>query len=399
MRPTFGAMDENTINPSSLPPRRELFTQPSARAVWAAICALEVALQWDVLRELQTRLAAPDLLPDARVARCVLALKEAADAVGRSPGEREYEELRTTTHRAAGWPSAHSVRRVLAGTWNECLARVALAAVADGDVIVVELGSSFTKEEVLDALQQCRHDLKRVPTLTEYLGWTKRAEVKRRPGRRPCSQGPFDRLFGGYFAAVSEAGMYDAKDGTWNGARTTRAGAYRQTDETLLAALREVAERIGRSPTTIEYGLEREIVRKESEDVGRLRTLPSYQAIHRRFGAWDAALVDAGLEPANGRHRKHDRPKGRPNLRRIPDETVRAALREAYAELGDPFTAAAYDTWQRKKTSEAEGVERLTNRYPSRYTVWTRYRSWAVAVADALKPPAEEADEDGDVAA
>ena len=252
---------------------------------------------------------------------------------------------------------------------------------------------------MLEALQQCRQDLKRVPTLTEYLGWTKRPEVKRRPGRRPCSQGPYDRLFGGYFAAVSAAGMYDAKDGTWNGARTTRAGAYRQTDETLLAALREVADRIGRSPTTIEYGLEREIVRKESEDAGRLRTLPSYQAIHRRFGSWDTALVEAGLEPANGRQRQRERPKGRPSLRRIPDETIRAALREAYAEVGDPFTAASYSAWQKRKVAEAEGVERLINRYPSRHTIWTRYPSWAAAVAEALKPaPGDDAEEDGELA-
>src|SRR5690348_144100 len=147
-------MDENTINPSSLPPRRELFTQPSARAVWAAICVLDIALQWEVLRELQARLAAPDLLPDARVARAVLALKEAADAVGGSPCESEYEELRTGDYRRAGWPSSHTVRRAIAGTWNECLARAGLEAVADGDVIVRELGSSFTQDEVKEALQE-----------------------------------------------------------------------------------------------------------------------------------------------------------------------------------------------------------------------------------------------------
>src|SRR4051794_18505660 len=158
MPPTFGGMDETTINPSSLPPRRELFTQPSARAVWAAICALDISLQWDVLRELQTRLAAPDLLPDARVARCVLALKEAADVLGHSPAEGEYEELRTTDHRQAGWPSAHAVRRGLAGTWNECLRRAALDAVADGDVIVIELGATFTREEAIEALKECRRD-------------------------------------------------------------------------------------------------------------------------------------------------------------------------------------------------------------------------------------------------
>jgi hypothetical protein len=387
-------MDENTITPSSLPPRRELFTQPSARAVWAAVCALDVPLQWDVLRELQTRLAAPDLLPDARVARCVLALKEAADALGRSPGAREYEEMRETTHRAAGWPSAHTVRRVLAGTWNDCLRHAALATVADGDAIVFELGSSFTREEAIEALNECRRDLQRVPSLTEYLGWTRRPDVKRRDGRRPSSQGPFDRLFGGYLAALEAAGLCNTGTGTWAAPRSThaRAGAYRQTDEAMLESLREVADRIGHSPTTTEYAREREITRKESEDAGGLRVLPSYGSINQRFGGWEAALAAAGLEPANGRQRERERPKGRPSLRRIPDETMRQAVRDAYADLGRPFTATAYKSWREKKVAEDDGVARLTSRYPSYHSIWARYCSWEAAVAAALTPD-EEADE------
>jgi Homing endonuclease associated repeat len=61
-------------------------------------------------------------------------------------------------------------------------------------------------------------------------------------------------------------------------------------------ALREIAGRLERSPTTIEYTRERELIKKESMDAGRRRVLPSYQAIHRRFGAWENALAEAGLE-------------------------------------------------------------------------------------------------------
>jgi hypothetical protein len=370
--------------PELAPPRRELFTQPSAVAVWAGICALEIGLQWEVLRELQHRLSAPDLLPDARVARCVLALKEAADALGRSPGE--YEEVLTGAHRPAGWPSSHTVRHVLAGTWNDCLSRAALDAGLDGDVIVRELGSSFTEDEVIAALRACRNDLQRVPSLTEFIGWSCRPEVKRRPGRRPSSQGPFDRLFGGYLSALGAAGLADLDSGTWNGPRSTLAqgGVYRQTEAAMLDALREVAERVEHSPTTTEYTREREVIQKESIDAGRLRTIPSYQSILRRFGSWDGACVEAGLEPARGRQRERERPRGHVSPRRITDETIRAAIRDAYDELGDPFTCDAYKAWQKRKVAEDTTVARLKSRYPSYQTIWSRHGSWQAAVADAL---------------
>ena len=88
-------MDENLIDPNSLPPRREHFTQPSAAAVWAAVCTLDPALQWEVLRELQKRLGAADMLPSSQNAqRAILALREAAELQGGSPSVRDYEELR-----------------------------------------------------------------------------------------------------------------------------------------------------------------------------------------------------------------------------------------------------------------------------------------------------------------
>jgi hypothetical protein len=386
-------MDETTINPVALPPRRELFAQPSARAVWAGICALDVSLQWEVLRELQVRLAAPDLLPNARVARCVLALKEAADNLGRSPGAQDYEELRTGEFRAAGWPSAHTVRRVLAGDWNHCLSRAALDAVADGHAVVIELGSAFTEQEVIDALQACRNELDRVPSLTEYLGWACTPEVKRRAGRRPLSQGPFDRLFGGYLNALGAAGLCDLESGTWNGQRSTvaRGGAYRNTDETMRDALREVADRLERSPTTTEYVAERELIKKESMDAGRLRVIPSYQAIHRRFGGWTNALAEAGLEPVDGRRLRTERPElqGRPSKRRIPNDQIRAAIREAYVDVGDPFTADAYKAWQKQKVAASSGT-RTGQRYPSYHTIWSRHGSWDAATRDAFRSANED---------
>ena len=261
---------------------------------------------------------------------------------------------------------------------------------------MLEHGPSFTASELVDALRACRSELDRVPTLAEYLGWARNPEVKRRPGRRPLSQGPFDRAFGGYMKALVAAGLCDPETGEWNGARSTRvrAGVYSHTDEQLLDALREVAGRIGRSPRVAEYLAERERIISESEASGQLRTLPAYPTIQRRYGTLDAALVAAGLEPLGGRG-TGERPsrKGKPSPKRIPEAIIVAALREAYVELGDPFTVAAYDRW-RKQKGEADPFGKMQGRYPSRYTIWERYGDWATAI-EAMRQAEAAGENDG----
>lgn len=77
--------------PPSLPPRGERFADPSARVVWAAITALPVASQHQILASLRERLGstfAPGSQAD-RVAHAVRALREAAEILGRSPSVEE----------------------------------------------------------------------------------------------------------------------------------------------------------------------------------------------------------------------------------------------------------------------------------------------------------------------
>ena len=63
-------------------PAGELFVDPGARAVWAAIIHMEEAIQHQLLAALRDRLSVPEarVNPDqARVARAVAALREAAE--------------------------------------------------------------------------------------------------------------------------------------------------------------------------------------------------------------------------------------------------------------------------------------------------------------------------------
>jgi len=46
-----------------------------------------------------------------------------------------------------------------------------------------------------------------IPTLHQYLAWARRPEVKARPGRRPASQAPFVRAFGGFIEALQASGV------------------------------------------------------------------------------------------------------------------------------------------------------------------------------------------------
>jgi hypothetical protein len=153
---------------------------------------------------------------------------------------------------------------------------------------------------------------------------------------------------------------------------------YAHTDEQLLDAIREVAGLLGRPPMWDEYVRERERILRETTAAGRPRPLPAIATIQRRFGSLDAALEKAGLDP----HRRRERiPKGTPLAAkpRVPEPRLIAALRRAYADVGDPFTSNAYEAWRlaqirRDPVGASEGL------YPTYQTVQRRYGSWRAGV-------------------
>jgi hypothetical protein len=372
-------------------PRGELFADPGARAVWAAIQALDPADQHDILAELRSLLAVAHVegsCEQTRIARAVTALREAAQILGHSPSIAQYEGIRKVKPEL-GWPPEGSLRRWFGRvSWNECLKRAHLDAHPDGDVVVRSLGPKLAPEEITDALKACSEDVcaDRPPAINEYLAWARRPEVKARPGRRPLSQEPFERVFGSYRNAVVASGLTAEREAVHDPVTgRIRSASYFISDEESASAIREVRERIGHTPRSTEYVRERDAVITDSLEAGRPRTLPSLNVIFRRFHSWDEALTAAGLEPLGGRRTS----KGRLNLPHgplYPDEEILETLRQAYAEIGPPFTTTRFIAWRKRRLAEAPSGEALwlPRRIPSWEVVHSRFGSWAVAVGRAL---------------
>ena len=169
-----------------------------------------------------------------------------------------------------------------------------------------------------------------------------------------------------------------------------RRSGYEYTSAQVRAAMREIAARLGRSPKTTEWPAERDRLLDEEAEKGLLpRPFPSLGLIQNRYATWDEALLDASLEPTNGKHNKQDCGDRRTG-RRVRDQDIIDAMREAYLKLGPPFTSTAYQRWRTEQIAE-DTKQRRYRRIPRYCAIWARYGNWANActVAFAGWPPAE----------
>ena len=260
----------------------------------------------------------------------------------------------------------------------------------DGDAVVRELGPAFTREECLGAVRDYVADTgDRLPGCHAVIAWAKRPDVRARPGHRPRSLGPFQRLFSGWAEVLAACGLIDGEAPTGAAIGTTGYGslrpakAYGYTEEQLFAALREVAARLGRSPKTAEYTREREAILADERAEGRApRAFPTYNVIQTRFPTWDEALSAAGLEPVRGRQNAA-RPIRERRTRRIDDEEILAAMRDARAAVGEPFTSGAYAAWRREQIERDREAGRLRT-IPSYVCIWQHWGSWRAACEEAF---------------
>lgn len=382
-----------------LPPHNKRFAHGSGAVIWAAVMQLDEGEQHELLSELQDHLAMTPTLKttqSARRLRAIENLRRAAELLGESPSMNAYRALRSE-HPDEGLIADGSIRHALGGTWNDCLTQAHLDTVSDGDALALALGGHFRPSECIEALRACAQEIGTVPGMSIYLSWAHRPDVRRRPGRRPQSVGTFGRVFGGFREALVEAGLLAASG---NGARTTSVGAVRFgthfiSDEAIVTGLREVAERLGHSPQSVEYVRERTVIIEESRAAGQLRTIAAYATVLHRFGSWDAALAAAGLipPPAYASKRTPVSDEGRPVL--YSDAEILAAVRQAYLAEGGYLTIEGYRSWRRTEMRRDRELGIVPRKIPAYQAIWRRFGSFRQVVARALAETATETNIDG----
>jgi hypothetical protein len=331
--------------------KRQRFHDSRCEIVWAAVTALDVGEQRELLALLASlfdRAAADPRTDKDKVRLGVHALREVADVLGHSPSIAAYEEVRQTLPELRLPPNG-SVRRWLGGSWNACLRRALLEAVSDGDFAAraIGLNDRFEDEETFEALRQCVNELGFAPSITAYFGWARRPDVRERQGRRPLSYKPFER-FGGIRSALVAAGVLGENEARHavNGRLLPLRYAYSEQD--ICSALQLIAKRLGRSPRASEYEKERQRARAEWRASGETEPLPTVDVIRKRYGYWNAALEKAGLTPLAHQNLPHLGTR-RPVY---TDEEKLDWIRRAWMKVGEPFTGYAYKHWRKEALVE-----------------------------------------------
>jgi hypothetical protein len=384
----------------------ELFSDPTANAIWAGFLTLDVATQHDFLDRLRERLAVPEGQGGThaiRVSRLVAAIREAdgllAAQASAEPGfdptqppaltEDAFEALRKN-NKHFRWPAASSLRAWVHGGWNDVLARAGVKEVDGGDALFVVSGGRYQWEEMSRALRDYRdyliergHDRPEDFGMWDYINWAKLPHILARPGRRPQSQAPFDNYGGFLTAKVAALANEEAPRGDLPRRRAARSGhvrptsGYGYTDEELIAAVREVvAFRDGSVPRASEFrSARRTLLESELAEGKTARPFPSYNVLLHRWKPWDAVLVKAGYEPFG--EVVIDEETGRGVIEgprnHISDADLLKGLAEAFEQRGKPFKFGTY-----KQYLADRGRRSLAGRRMATYAcIYARYRDVA----------------------
>jgi len=283
---------------------------------------------------------------------------------------------------------AGSIRTRLGSGWNDCLRRAELDEVDPSDLPGAQQ-FVFSEEDALQALHDCKRDLGFVPTVFSYRYWARRPDVRVRPGKRPLTDGPFNRLFGNFSAALRAAGIVGDSVRRQSGRVEPTEWSYQE--EEILSALRFAHKTLGFSPSVQEYDTLRREIKRRIADGEDLALLPAPSTIMIRFRTWSSALGSAGLPER--RIRKYGRHTSKPGPKEpvYSDEQVVEWVRRAYREIGEPFTEEAYRTW-RTETILRERPSKTS--IPSSWTVGKRFRGWHGACDHALRDLDNGSDDD-----
>ena len=318
-----------------------------------------------------------------RERRALAALMQAADASGEVVlTQQRYRVLRETLGKTSEWPDDRCVRRwLVAPSWNDALRRVRLDAVPDGDVILSWSNSAYSRDECVAAIHEFTSACSKHPeSFRDYSAWAKRPEVKSLPGRRPSSQGTFDR-HGGFTSVLTEAMGGEPSARRIVGSATIRAASHHISDAQLDDALNEVTARLGHAPSVAEYQRERIAISQVSMDAGYPRALPSHTTFRSRHPnlTWDEILTHYGLtRSAAQRAGAKSGPKG-PTGPRVTAAHVVDSLIACYTRLGEPFTSGTYQDWRIGEREQAH-AKGMNCEHAHLTTVYDRFAGWGQAV-------------------
>jgi hypothetical protein len=342
-------------------------------AAIAFLLRLDPATQREVLRRYEEVLQEELDTSSARLRRIAVALHQTTRTLGHPPSVREYKRLRDERPER-GWPDQRSITRWLGvRSWNDALVRMGLTSVLDGDEIEGSIGPAYSIGEVIEAVRACAADLGRPPTITDYLAWQRRPDVRERPGRRPASTWVFNRIFGGFPPARVAAGLVE---GDVTAAHPSdlllRTANYRLSTEQIIQDIRDVAARTADKVTATVYDRERRFVYIETKALGKPRALAGVGSIYRHFGTWTAAVEAAGVtRPTTDR--------GRPPA--FTDDALLEAVRNAASVTSDDLTISAYEQW---RENERDGNSEAP---PTYTTIHRRFGGFPQAMkAAGLRP-------------
>jgi hypothetical protein len=374
------------------------FKHPEAEVIWSAVMTLAEPAKHEVYEHLADHLVVGrgrTRRHNERREAAIAALREVAEILGHSPSVRDFRGV-LHEHPEYGWPNDSAIRRWFGNaSWNECLAEAGLGRVADGDFVGATTGHMFSLEDLVRAVKLCAEEVKMaIPPQTVFLGWAGRRATQLNHDRIPRSLHPFDR-YGGYHVVTTIGGIRPENGAIVYPDGTIRPAKLRYSDDDMREALREVAARLGRSPLTREYRAEREAIRKESAAADGLRTLPTWGVIRTRFGTWDEALSEAGLEAVNGRvNGMRRRDYVRKGGVRFTDDELVAWMWRAFNDLGGPSgtTTLKYKPWRLRVKAEAETRgEYLTipgyEAFRAKYGTWEKAKLAAIAAGDPTAAP------------
>lgn len=155
------------------------------------------------------------------------------------------------------------------------------------------------------------------------------------------SPSTYDRRFESWWAALKQAGF--SEPAVYQLRAEQQTPSYQ--DEELLSILRSKASELGKTPTYDEW--------REQDDVPAITTYRS------RFGTWNDALVEAGLQP----NREHEQ----------PNEYTEAELLDHIRHLSEELGR------------EPSAQDLITAEGPSLRPYKERFQSWERAKELALK--------------